>query len=74
MELSVYTGPLLAMLVCCRTAIGANTTEQFPTLQMSTTFEFNFQLLIALGDAATGGADIAPVLAAAKNIKAGDSH
>lgn len=53
-------------------AAAANQTDDSPTYQIGTDSAFNFQYLIQLGDALTGGADIAPVLGAAKNIKAGD--
>jgi pimeloyl-ACP methyl ester carboxylesterase len=72
MKLSIYTSPLLAALMHYRQATAANSTEDYPTLQLSTDSEFNFQFLIALGNAITGGSDIGPVLGAAKNIKAGD--
>lgn len=49
-----------------------NTTDSNPTFSLSTDSAFNFQYLIALGNALTGGSDIGPVLGAAKNIKAGD--
>ncbi|KAI9042364.1 alpha/beta hydrolase family protein [Aspergillus affinis] len=72
MKLSVYTGPLLATIAYGRAAVATNSTEKAPTLQLSTSAEFNFQLLIALGDATSGGADIGPVLGAANEIRAGD--
>ncbi|KAJ5895335.1 hydrolases or acyltransferase [Penicillium taxi] len=72
MKLLCCTGPLLATSLYCRLAVAANTTDNLPTLQLSTDTTFNFQFLIALGDAPTGGSDIGPVLGAAKNIKAGD--
>jgi hypothetical protein len=72
MKLSRYASPLLAALAHCRSAFGANNTDDSPTLQLSTDSAFNFQFLIALGDATTGGADITPVLGVAKNIKPGD--
>lgn len=72
MNFSIYVGPLLALLAYCQPVIGANTTESLPTFQLSTSSDFNFQLIIALGDAASGGADIAPVLGVAKDLKAGD--
>lgn len=72
MKLSSYTSVLLAALVHCRPAFAANNTDDYPTLQLSTDSAFNFQFLIALGDALTGGSDITPVLGAAKNIEAGD--
>jgi hypothetical protein len=72
MKLSSYTSILLAALVHCCPAFAANNTDDYPTLQLSTDSAFNFQFLIALGDALTGGSDITPVLGAAKNVKAGD--
>ncbi|CAM1510810.1 Fc.00g083230.m01.CDS01 [Cosmosporella sp. VM-42] len=72
MKLSSYTSPLLATLALCRQAAGANSTNNEPTLPLSTDSAFNFNFLIALSDALTGGSDIAPVLAAAKDLEAGD--
>lgn len=72
MKLHCYILPLFAMAMHIRPAVSANGTENAPTLQLSTDSAFNFQFLIALGDALTGGSDIAPVLGAAKNIKPGD--
>ncbi|EFX05053.1 dipeptidyl aminopeptidase [Grosmannia clavigera kw1407] len=48
------------------------TAFDIPTLPLSTDASFNFELLIPLSSATTGGGDIAEVLSAAKNIKAGD--
>jgi hypothetical protein len=67
-----YTGLFFALLLHCRSVFGANNTDKHPTLQLSTDSAFNFQFLIALGDAITGRADIAPVLGVAQNIKPGD--
>jgi hypothetical protein len=72
MKLSIYASPLLAVLMHYRQVIAVNSTEDYPTLQLSTDSAFNFQFLIALGNALTGGSDITPVLGAAKNIKAGN--
>ncbi|XRM45256.1 hypothetical protein ABZX51_008357 [Aspergillus tubingensis] len=72
MRLSISIYALLAVFSSCSSAAGVNTTSDAPTLQLSTDSAFNFQYLIALGDALTGGADIAPVLGAAKYITAGD--
>lgn len=72
MRFSVYTALVLAMVAYSRSAPGANTTENFPTLQLSADSKFNFQLLISLSRTASGGADIGPILGAAKHIKAGD--
>lgn len=72
MKLSFHTGPLLAALLHSRSVTGNSSTGNPPTFQLSTDSAFNFQYLIALGDALTGGADITPVLGAAYNIKPGD--
>lgn len=72
MKLSLYTGLFFALLLHCRSVLGANNTDEHPTLQLSTDSAFNFQFLTALGDAITGRADIAPVLGVAQNIKPGD--
>jgi hypothetical protein len=72
MKLSIYASSLLAALIHHRQAAAANSTEEFPTLQLSTDSAFNFQYLIALGNALSGGSDITPVLSAAKNIEDGD--
>jgi hypothetical protein len=65
MKHSLNTRPLLAILLHGHSVAGANNTDNYPTLQLSTDSAFNFQFLIALGDAITGGADIAPVLGVA---------
>ncbi|OQD77129.1 hypothetical protein PENDEC_c003G00736 [Penicillium decumbens] len=72
MKLSACFGPLVAALVYSQPALAANKSDNNPTLQLSTDSAFNFQYLIALGNALTGGSDIDPVLGVAKNIKAGD--
>lgn len=71
-SICIYT--LLALFSSCSSAAEANKPSKTPTLELSTDSAFNFQYLIALGDAITGGSDIAPVLGAAKNIKSGDMH
>ncbi|KAJ5172203.1 Alpha/Beta hydrolase protein [Penicillium capsulatum] len=72
MKIIKYTRPLLAALVYARPTASATKTNNNPTLPLSTDSTFNFQYMIALGDAITGGSDIGPVLGAAKNIKDGD--
>ncbi|KAJ5116668.1 hypothetical protein N7456_001016 [Penicillium angulare] len=72
MKFSTYAGPLVAALVYSCPVLAANSSDNEPTLQLSTDSAFNFQFLIALGNALTGGSDIDPVLGVAKNIKAGD--
>lgn len=74
MKLSTYTGTLLAALAHTRLAAGATnkTDESPPTYQLSNDTAFNFEYLVALQNALSGGSDIGPVLGAAKNIKPGD--
>ncbi len=72
MKLSAYTSPLLAAFALCHQAAGFNITDNEPTLPLSSDGSFNFDFLVVLSDALTGGSDIAPVLGAAKDIKAGD--
>ncbi|OOF91801.1 hypothetical protein ASPCADRAFT_176350 [Aspergillus carbonarius ITEM 5010] len=74
MRLSITIYALLAAFSSCSSAAGVNETNDIPTLELGTDSAFNFQFLIALGDAITGGSDIAPVLGAAKNIQAGDMN
>ena len=69
---SLSTGPLLAALLHWSLTAGANTTSDDPVLLLSSDETFHFNLLIALGDAIAGGADVGPVLGAAKNIQAGN--
>jgi pimeloyl-ACP methyl ester carboxylesterase len=64
--------PILAGWMPSLAAAASNGSDNSPTLPLSTDSAFNFQFLIALGDAITGGADIGPVLGAAKNIVPGD--
>ncbi|GKZ23298.1 hypothetical protein AbraIFM66951_011691 [Aspergillus brasiliensis] len=72
MRISICIYVLLTVFSSCSSAAGTNQTSNIPTLELGTDSAFNFQYLIALGDALTGGSDIAPVLGAAKNIKPGD--
>ncbi|TVY47130.1 20-hydroxy-prefusarin hydrolase FUS2 [Lachnellula cervina] len=69
MKLTLAAVPAALMLSLA--AAAANDSDS-PTLPLSTDSAFNFQFLITLGDAITGGADIGPVLGAAKNIVPGD--
>lgn len=76
MKLSIFPQVLLAALTTTGTIRGvsaaSNKTDSNPTFQLSTDSSFNFQYLTALSNALSGGADIGPVLGAAKNIKDGD--
>lgn len=65
-----YSGALTAALLSLRPAAAKNFSE--PTLPLSSDTAFNFQFLIALGNAVSGGSDIGPVLGAAKDIVPGD--
>ena len=70
---SIYIGPLLAALAHSRLAGAAavgNTSDDQPVLMLSSDSTFHFDLLVPLGQATAGGADINPLLGAAKNIKA----
>ena len=72
---SIYIGTLLAALAHSRLADAAavgNTSDDQRVLMLSSDPTFHFDLLIPLAQATAGGADINPVLGAAKNIKAGD--
>ncbi|TVY90550.1 20-hydroxy-prefusarin hydrolase [Lachnellula willkommii] len=73
MKPTLAARPLLAawMLFLSLAAAASNDSDS-PTLPLSTDSAFNFQFLISLGDAITGGADIGPVLGAAKNVVPGD--
>ncbi|TVY36344.1 20-hydroxy-prefusarin hydrolase [Lachnellula subtilissima] len=71
MKLTLAARPILAAWMLSLTEAAANNSDS-PTLPLSTDSAFNFQFLITLGDAITGGADIGPVLGAAKNIVPGD--
>jgi hypothetical protein len=80
MRHSIYIVPLLDALVSCRptartdspTSEPNNSSDNSPTLELSPDSNFNFNLIIALGNALTGGADIGPVLGVAKNLIPGD--
>ncbi|KAL3449228.1 alpha/beta-hydrolase [Aspergillus insuetus] len=80
MKHSTYIVPLLAALASChptaRTDSPINepneSADDLPTLELSPDSNFNFNLVIALGNTLTGGADIGPVLGVAKNLTPGD--
>lgn len=46
--------------------------DENPIILLSENSAFHFEILVALGEAVAGGADIAPILGAAKNITAGN--
>ena len=61
---------LLALVACLQPASGAsNSSSKTPTLPLSSDSTFNFDLLIPLGLALTGGSDISPVLGVANNVE-----
>ncbi|MDI1492949.1 MAG: hypothetical protein OHK93_004733 [Ramalina farinacea] len=53
-------------------ASGANNSSKAPTLPLSSDSTFNFDLLIPLGLALTGGSDISPVLGVANKVEPGN--
>ncbi|KAJ4310335.1 hypothetical protein N0V84_011018 [Fusarium piperis] len=69
---SAYTGPLLAALLNPLVASAAYDTSNSSLLLLSNDSTMNFDLLTPLGESITGGADVGPVLAAAKDIEAGN--
>ncbi|KAL3493517.1 Alpha/Beta hydrolase protein [Aspergillus germanicus] len=80
MKHPTYIVPLLVALASChptaRTDSPTNesneSTDDLPTLELSPDSNFNFNLVIALGNTLTSGADIGPVLGVAKNLIPGD--
>ncbi|TQV99328.1 hypothetical protein V2A60_004801 [Cordyceps javanica] len=69
--LGALTTALLYMQPASAASAANNATDE-PTLPLSSDTTFNFQFLIALGNALSGGSDIGPVLGAARNIVPGD--
>ncbi|KAJ6786858.1 hypothetical protein PWT90_06207 [Aphanocladium album] len=67
-----YLGALTTALLYMQPAATKSATNKEPTLPLSSDSAFNFQFLIALGNAVTGGSDIGPVLGAARDIIPGD--
>ncbi|KAL8781423.1 MAG: hypothetical protein Q9213_006006 [Squamulea squamosa] len=71
---SIITYALWTLLIA---SLSAPTNAQLknnenPIILLSEDQAFHFELLAPLGEAVAGGADIAPILAAAKNLTAGD--
>ena len=64
--------PLLAGLLHIRAVSAAYSTANSTMLLLSNDSTMNFDLLTPLGQAITGGADIGPILAAAKAIQPGN--
>ena len=65
---------LLAAVTCLQLASGASTSSssKAPTLPLSSDSTFNFDFLIPLGLALTGGSDISPVLGVVNNVEPGN--
>ncbi|KAL6250070.1 hypothetical protein RBB50_002371 [Rhinocladiella similis] len=67
---------LLAAVVCLQPASGASnsssSSSKAPTLPLSSDSTFNFDFLIPLGLALTGGSDISPVLGVANIVEPGN--
>ena len=61
---------LLAIIAWSSFALSQNNDQ--PILSLSKDESFHFEILVPLGEAIYGGADIAPVLGAAENITAGN--
>ncbi|KAJ0415901.1 Alpha/Beta hydrolase protein [Aspergillus carlsbadensis] len=80
MKHPTYIVPLLAALASSHPTAQTdsptnepnNSSSSLPTLELSPDSNFNFNLIIALGNTLTGGADIGPVLGVAKNLIPGD--
>ncbi|KAK1138539.1 hypothetical protein N8T08_002425 [Aspergillus melleus] len=75
MKASLFNGPavgLFAALLLGRPVLAANNTEDPdpPTLPLSTTPNFNFNFLVGLSNALSGGADIGPILGVAQKTEA----
>lgn len=69
---SIYTGSLLATLLYSGVSSAVYSTANSPILLLSNDSTMNFDLLTPLGESITGGADIGPILGAAKDIEAGN--
>ena len=69
---SAYALTLLAALLYSDIASAAYSTANSSMLLLSNDSTMNFDLLTPLGESITGGADIGPILGAAKAIKAGN--
>ena len=66
--LFLSAGQLLALVACLQ----PNSSSKTPTLPLSSDLTFNFDLLIPLGLALTGGSNISPVLGVANNVEPGN--
>lgn len=69
---SVYTGPLFAALLHSGVVSAAYSIKNSPMLLLSNDSTMNFDLLTPLGESITGGGDVGAILAAAKDIEAGN--
>lgn len=71
MKSPTYVGASLAALAPFSLA-ASESDKSPPTFQIGNDTGFNFEFIVALQNARTGGSDIGPVLGAAKDIKPGD--
>ncbi|KAJ5120512.1 Alpha/Beta hydrolase protein [Penicillium bovifimosum] len=69
---SAYAASLLAAALHSGVASAAYDTSKSPLLLLSNDSTMNFDLLTPLGESITGGGDVGPILAAAKDVKAGN--
>ena len=69
---SAYTSPFLAALLHASIASAQYSAANSPLLLLSNDSTMNFDLLTPLGESITSGADIGPILAAAKDIQPGN--
>lgn len=73
-SVSAAAAQLLAAVACLQLASGASnySSSKAPTLPLNSDSTFNFDFLIPLGLALTGGSDISPVLGVANNVEPGN--
>lgn len=65
-------GPLLLATISLSSLARAQSEDEHPMLLLSEDESFHFEILGPMAEAIYGGADVGPVLGAAKNITAGD--
>ncbi|KAL8752358.1 MAG: hypothetical protein Q9199_005799 [Rusavskia elegans] len=70
--ISTIRSLLLTLLVVSPLATAQLKDDENPIILLSEDQSFHFELLVPLSEAVAGGADINPILAAAKNLTAGD--
>ena len=76
LTISLYACSLLATIAAGAatraTQVSRATDAEDPVLLLSTDKAFHFELLVPMGQAATSGSDVGPILGIAKNLKPGD--